>query len=461
MSFAEAEAVVRRRMTVGRVLQGVRAFDPAASAGAIKPLTSGKLFVSADGLEMIALIDEPPAAPEKVLAAWRRVSIAPGTMLPAEVFAKLQAKYGTMKNSFLATGSIQQWPTSRGERCSGVYQAGRSALLSETWSDNGGLAFPQNIGTQPPKGPPIPDPLLDPLADRNTMWDECGPFVTAYYLETTQGAGPMDTIDTILTDIGPYRAAFAASRKSLQEAAASAPPKPVALFHGAYGPDMVGVRLGMSFADAETAIAQHMKIGRIFRRGAADDAGLPGAPPHLPGTGVLYVSAANDEMIGLLDAPPGAPGQVAAAWRRVYSPLAVDFDLVTRRSVEKYGSPAFRDDGGRVMAWGAVLPACAIGDAQAFDARTALDARWTDDTGAPFDVHAVNGEANPTMPPVDAFGARAIPGQPCGPRVRLQFHEDQGEPPANVTETTLTDPGLETRILEASRAAVRPNPVKF
>jgi hypothetical protein len=48
---------------------------------------------------------------------------------------------------------------------------------------------------------------------------ECGPFVTAYYLEARQTGGPMDTIDTILTDIGPYRAAFAASRRSLQEAA--------------------------------------------------------------------------------------------------------------------------------------------------------------------------------------------------------------------------------------------------
>ena len=277
MSFQEAEAVVRQHMTVGRVLEGLRAFDAAASAGAIKPLTSGKLFVSADGLEMIALVDEPPAAPEKVLAAWRRVSIPPGTMTPDEAFAKLQAKYGPVKNGLLFTGSIQQWSTPRGARCSGVYQSGRSDLLSETWSDNGGAAFPASLGTQPSKGPPLPDPLLDPLSERNKMWGECGPFVTAYYLEARQTGGLMDTIDTILTDIGPYRAALAASRKSLQEAAASASPKPVALFHGSYGPDMVGVRLGMSFAEAETAIAQHMKVGRIFRRSAPDDA-LPGGP---------------------------------------------------------------------------------------------------------------------------------------------------------------------------------------
>ena len=119
-------------------------------------------------------------------------------------------------------------------------------------------------------------------------------------------------------------------------------------------------------------------------------------------------------MIGLLDAPPGASGQVAAAWRRVYSPTAVDFDLVARRSIEKYGSPAFRDDGGRVMAWGTVLPACAMADAQAFDARTALDAHWTDDKGAAFDVHAVNGEANPTMPRLPHSARRAFPTSPAG-----------------------------------------------
>lgn len=82
MSFEEAEAVIRKQMQVAHVYEGMRATDPKARAGYPKPFTSGKLFVSGDGRETIALIDEPPAAPGKVLAAWRRVLIEPGTIPP-------------------------------------------------------------------------------------------------------------------------------------------------------------------------------------------------------------------------------------------------------------------------------------------------------------------------------------------------------------------------------------------
>jgi hypothetical protein len=58
----------------------------------------------------------------------------------------------------------------------------------------------------------------------------------------------------------------------------------------------------------------------------------------------------------------------------------------------------------------------------------------------------------PTMP-----GAGA-----CGPRLRVDFQPDQGDPPMNVTETTLIDPGLADRVSQSLQAAApRPGPVKF
>src|SRR5690606_31918183 len=68
MSMEQAEAVIRKHMAVGRVLESTRTDE----SGPLIPLSSGKLFVSEDGRDFIAIMDEPPAASGKVMAAWRR-----------------------------------------------------------------------------------------------------------------------------------------------------------------------------------------------------------------------------------------------------------------------------------------------------------------------------------------------------------------------------------------------------
>ena len=79
MSFEDAEKAIRNHMEVGRVLQGRRAFDAAEKSGQIKPLDSGELFLSADESDAIAILDEPPAAKGRVMAAWRRVLTPEGS----------------------------------------------------------------------------------------------------------------------------------------------------------------------------------------------------------------------------------------------------------------------------------------------------------------------------------------------------------------------------------------------
>ena len=84
MSFDEAEREIRKHMKVGRVLEGRRAFDATGKGGLIKPLNSGKLFISEGEDELIAILDEPPAAKGRVLVAWRRVAIPAGSLNPGE-----------------------------------------------------------------------------------------------------------------------------------------------------------------------------------------------------------------------------------------------------------------------------------------------------------------------------------------------------------------------------------------
>jgi uncharacterized protein YecT (DUF1311 family) len=473
MSFEDAEAIVRQHMQVAKVYQGMRATDPKAHAGYPKAFTSGKLFISADEREMIALIDEPPAAPGKVLAAWRRVLIEPGTVPTEETLGALKAKYGPPTGSpatplsalndsvVMHPGSPINWFTPRGQRCTGYFGYGSTRPLSEFWTDNGApVAFAGAGPYQQQNGPMIPEPFLDPLNEQARQAIECGPFLTAYYLQGQQRGGGDDTIDTMISDIDAYRDAFVRSQKMLRDA----PPAPMSLFQGAYGPDVVGVRLGMTLDEARGVVEQHTKVGGVFQIARAEQS--PGGAA-LPGSGLLFVSEGNDEVIALFDAPHPGEGHVAAIWRRVYSPQVVDLALVTRRATEKYGTPASQGDSGRLLVWGSGLPMiCGASDAQAFEARTAIDARGLNDGGA-FAFHAADGETNLTVPMINTLplpaGLPTMPGAgACGPRLRVDFQPDQGDPPMNVTEITLIDPGLTDRVTQSLQAAApRPGPVKF
>ena len=136
MDFAKAEALIRVHMQVGRVLEGRRAYDKEAAQGFNKPLDSGKLFISADGNEMIALIDEPPAVKDRVLAAWRRVLIKRETVSPSEVFAGIEQKYGKPDGGWKPS-QINQWHTPAGALCTNIYGYGKTQPLSEVWYQNG------------------------------------------------------------------------------------------------------------------------------------------------------------------------------------------------------------------------------------------------------------------------------------------------------------------------------------
>ena len=428
MSFEEAEAVIRKQMQVAHVYEGMRATDPKARAGYPKPFTSGKLFVSGDGREMIALIDEPPAAPGKVLAAWRRVLIEPGTIPPEETLAALKAKYGLPSGvPTMHTGSPMSWYEPRGAHCAGYYAYGGTTPLSDFWTDNGApVVFPGGSPYQQANAPMISEPLLDPLGEQTQQARECGPIMTAYYLQAAhnfmqaaQPGGGFDTIDTMVSDFDAYRTAYVRSRKMLQ----STPPAPMSPFQGPYGPDVVGVHLGMTLDEAQNVIGRHMKVDGAFRIAEASE---PMGAAGLPGSGFLFVSAGNDEVIAIFDAPHSGEGHVAAVWRRVYSPLAVDLALVTRRATEKYGTPTSQGDSGRLLVWGSGPPTvCGASDAQIFAARTTVEVHGIDAAAAAFQLHAVNGETTLAAPMINApaspVGPASVPENVCGPRLRSRL----------------------------------------
>ena len=110
---------------------------------------------------------------------------------------------------------------------------------------------------------------------------------------------------------------------------------------GPYGPDLVEVRLGMSFEEAEKAIRNHMKVGRVLQgRRAFDPAETSGQTKPLD-SGELFISADESDLIAILDEPPAVKGRVMAAWRRVLvSAQKADPAEILAGIERKYGEPS-------------------------------------------------------------------------------------------------------------------------
>lgn len=226
MSFEDAEKAIRNHMEVGRVLQGRRAFDAAEKSGQIKPLDSGELFLSADESDAIAILDEPPAAKGRVMAAWRRVLTPEGSAPQANIVIQIEKKYGKPGGFDLDPLKAPYFPVPlswyrlTGSACTGLYQGwnDRSEPISNTWYQDGRPMTPPLAYILQLKAPPMPDPLLNPLDEQSKRWAQCGPFMEMYLLggPGAHAKGAPDELDMTLTDIGPYLKAYQESRATLQ-----------------------------------------------------------------------------------------------------------------------------------------------------------------------------------------------------------------------------------------------------
>jgi uncharacterized protein len=215
MSFEDAERAIRTHMKVGRVLEGRRAFDAAEIGGVTRPLDSGKLFISEGEDELIAILDEPPAAKGRVLAAWRRVLIPAGTADPAEIFGRIEQKYGKPGGIVPPQANVAvSWYRLTGSACTGLYGETHADPISETWFENGRPMVPPLAGVVQSKAPFMPVSLFNPMAERSKMGSECGPFMQVF-LQTGMFGKLPDQLDMTLTDIGPYLKAYAGSRSAL------------------------------------------------------------------------------------------------------------------------------------------------------------------------------------------------------------------------------------------------------
>jgi hypothetical protein len=109
------------------------------------------------------------------------------------------------------------------------------------------------------------------------------------------------------------------------------------LLAGPFGPDVVGIRLGMPLDHAEAAVRQSMSVGRVLE-----------TPPPAPAQtrppawlhGRLFVAADGKERIAIFEGQGQAAGRVVGVWRLLPLPRTVQIEEQAKQSLKaKYGQP--------------------------------------------------------------------------------------------------------------------------
>jgi hypothetical protein len=104
--------------------------------------------------------------------------------------------------------------------------------------------------------------------------------------------------------------------------------------------DVLGIKLGMTFEEAERLIREHMEVGRVFKADRAGQIELATGKIEPYSSGRLFISKAENEAIAIFDEPPAAPGVVLGMWRRLRLPKgSIDPTALKATLTERYGAP--------------------------------------------------------------------------------------------------------------------------
>jgi hypothetical protein len=114
-------------------------------------------------------------------------------------------------------------------------------------------------------------------------------------------------------------------------------PDPLA---GPYGPDVFGIRLGMTFDEADELIRQTMAVEHVLVADRRWSVGAVLSEEDMFTSGRLYVSSDRRQIVVLYDEPPTARGIVTGAAFQILTPNAPGADKsIFARLQQKYGAP--------------------------------------------------------------------------------------------------------------------------
>jgi hypothetical protein len=228
------------------------------------------------------------------------------------------------------------------------------------------------------------------------------------------------------------------------------PQEPIAqrLAGAAYGPDMLGIRLGMKMDDAAALARAALHVTRESdtqvvppRTAPAGSATSPNAMLH----GHLFVNDETHEAIALFEAPHEDNGKVLAVWRNVQVPSGT-WNALLPKMIAKYGQPVHT--GNEEAEWArsysrACVPVLAGASEPQF--------YWM--KGSQHSTANIGGGIEPsTVLVINTFS----PFADCGPVVRIGGRQNfliQNDPNMNL-EMEMFDLGVLSKLLSGPKKPV-------
>ncbi len=136
------------------------------------------------------------------------------------------------------------------------------------------------------------------------------------------------------SDSGEVRAELELAVPEPLPLALLSPPKPKLSL------DILGIELGMSFAEAEKLIRSHMAVGRVLQADRARQATTLAGQLDPYSSGRMFISEDEQEVITLFDEPPAAASTVLAIRRQLRLPPQSINLLSLKSSLEQRYGPA-------------------------------------------------------------------------------------------------------------------------
>lgn len=158
---------------------------------------------------------------------------------------------------------------------------------------------------------------------------------------------------------------------------------------GAYGPEVLGIKLGMPMKEAEALVRGRLDHLRVLETDSLYDQQQRG-PTH----GVLFMDTVTQEQIALFDWPPLAKDRVVQMWRTMPSPREAWPKILSEVLTPKYGSPLATGD--HEAAWTPAPPAERT-TGNCLEGSGFGPWRWKEDGGPPLSTLAAEAPEAPQI----------------------------------------------------------------
>ncbi|PTB04014.1 hypothetical protein C6V82_06055 [Halomonas urumqiensis] len=229
-----------------------------------------------------------------------------------------------------------------------------------------------------------------------------------------------------------------------------------------YGPDVLGIQLGMSIDEAEAIIRDHMTVGHVLVRDRKLDPRFASGEFETFSSSRLFVADDMSELIVLYDEPPVAEGVVMGVTRQLAFPKGqVTTGLLLGELRKKYGEENWSDENHLKVGWGDGFASARPSDLRAHPCMPEMrqmrsngrDPLWALEDGSSAEsVTGLAGKAL-TIPGISLASRHALQGRECG--VSLVLDSSAPGEEHDLFSLHLTDPNRYLRVHARSQEIVK------